>query len=89
MALSQEQRDKLVHEFRLHDRDSGSTQMQIALLTEDVKALTEHLKVHKKDFHTRRGLMKKVGLRNRLLRYLRGKDVQTYMSLVDRLGLRR
>jgi len=89
MALTAEQRQKIVEEYKTHDKDSGSAQVQIALLTEDIRALTEHLKKHKKDFHTRRGLMKRVGRRNRLLRYLRGKNPPEYVKLVEQLGLRR
>jgi len=88
MAIKPEDRKKIVEEFRKNEKDTGSAELQVALLTKDIKELTEHLKVHKKDFHSRRGLLQKVGLRNRLLRYLKRKDFTTYKSLCDRLGLR-
>ncbi len=88
MALSQEERTKLVEEFRINDKDTGSAQVQVAILTHDVRALTEHLKKHKKDYHTQRGLMKKVGRRNRLLRYLKRTEPAKHRELVKKLGLR-
>ncbi|MEZ5987831.1 MAG: 30S ribosomal protein S15 [Planctomycetota bacterium] len=89
MALTQEERQQIVTEFRKHGTDTGSTAVQIALLTNDIKKLTEHLKVHEKDFHTQRGLMKKVGRRNRLLRYLHRKNPTGYQELIQKLGLRK
>ena len=88
MALSQEERTKLIEEYRINDKDTGSAQVQVAILTHDVRALTEHLKKHKKDFHTQRGLMKKVGRRNRLLRYLRRTEPAKHRELIKKLGLR-
>ncbi|MDI7252691.1 MAG: 30S ribosomal protein S15, partial [Actinomycetota bacterium] len=72
-----------------HEKDTGSAEVQIALLTKRIEELTEHLKVHKKDHHSRRGLLKMVGKRRRLLNYLREKDVERYRQLIERLGLRR
>jgi len=75
--------------YRLHETDTGSPEVQIALLTERVTHLTEHLKVHKGDHHTRRGLMKLIGQRRRLLDYVRDNDVERYRSIIGRLGIRR
>lgn len=88
MALTKEERQKLIEEYRDHDKDTGSTAVQIAILSTDIKALTEHLKKHKKDYHTQRGLMKKVGRRNRLLRYLHRKSPEMHREVVTKLGLR-
>ena len=89
MALTREEKTKIIEEYRGADNDSGSSAVQVAVLTHDIRALTEHLKKHKKDFHTQRGLMKKVGRRNRLLRYIKRKDLKAYTTLIERLGLRR
>ena len=78
-----------ITEHRLHDSDTGSPEVQIALLTDRINHLTEHLKAHKKDHHSRRGLLMMVGKRRRLLGYLRDQDVERYRSLIARLGLRR
>jgi small subunit ribosomal protein S15 len=78
-----------IAEHRLHDTDTGSPEVQIALLTERITYLTEHLKVHKGDHHTRRGLMKLIGRRRRLLDYVRNNDVERYRSIIGRLGIRR
>jgi len=78
-----------IAEHRLHESDTGSPEVQIAILTERINHLTEHLKVHKKDHHTRRGLLMLVGRRRRLLDYLRGNDVERYRSLIVKLGIRR
>ncbi len=88
MALTTEERKQITEEFRTHDKDSGSSALQIALLTHDIRALTEHMKKHQKDFHSRRGLMQKVGIRNRLLRYLQRKNASAHKDLVQKLGLR-
>jgi small subunit ribosomal protein S15 len=84
-------RDKseTIAEYRLHETDTGSPEVQIALLSERVNHLTEHLKVHKGDHHTRRGLMKLIGQRRRLLDYVRDNDVERYRSIIGRLGIRR
>jgi len=78
-----------IAEHRLHDTDTGSSEVQIALLTERITHLTEHLKVHKGDHHTRRGLMKIIGRRRRLLDYVRDNDVERYRSIIGKLGIRR
>ncbi|HTT87641.1 MAG TPA: 30S ribosomal protein S15 [Acidimicrobiales bacterium] len=78
-----------IAEYRLHETDTGSPEVQIALLTQRVTHLTEHLKVHKGDHHTRRGLMKLIGQRRRLLDYVRANDVERYRSIIGRLGIRR
>jgi len=78
-----------IAEHRLHDTDTGSPEVQIALLTERISLLTEHLKIHKGDHHTRRGLMKIIGRRRRLLDYVRDNDVERYRSIIGRLGIRR
>ncbi len=89
MALSSEQKQSIVQSFRIHDRDTGSPEVQIALLTKRIADLTEHLKVHKHDVHSRRGLFKMVGKRRALLEYLRREDAARYQQLIERLGLRR
>ena len=80
---------ELIAEFGKNEKDTGSTEVQIAILTEDINHLTEHLKVHKKDFHSRLGLLKKVGKRKRLLNYLAGRDIEEYRNLIARLGIRK
>lgn len=89
MSVSKEKKEEIVAEHRLHESDTGSPEIQIAILTEDVSALTEHLRGHKKDFHSRRGLLKKVGKRRRLLDYLKRKDIESYRQLISKLGIRR
>jgi len=89
MALTQERKQEIIKEFRIHETDTGSPEVQIAILTEQINNLNEHLRVHKKDYHSRRGLMKMVGKRRNLLNYLRETDVQRYRKLIDKLGLRR
>ncbi|CAI8783740.1 30S ribosomal protein S15 [Brevibacillus formosus] len=89
MALTQERKTQLIQEFRTHENDTGSPEVQIAILTENINNLNGHLRTHKKDHHSRRGLLKMVGQRRNLLTYLREADVQRYRSVVDRLGLRR
>ncbi len=79
----------IVDEFGTHETDTGSPEVQVALLTERINHLTDHLRVHKKDHHNRRGLLMMVGKRRRLLTYLRNQDVERYRSLIARLGLRR
>jgi small subunit ribosomal protein S15 len=78
-----------IAEYRQHETDTGSPEVQVALLSERINALTEHLKVHRGDHHTRRGLMKLIGRRRRLLDYVRKNDVERYRSLIARLGIRR
>ncbi|MGE6258797.1 30S ribosomal protein S15 [Heyndrickxia sporothermodurans] len=89
MAISQERKNEIISQFKVHDTDTGSPEVQIAILTEDINNLNEHLRTHKKDHHSRRGLMKMVGRRRNLLTYLRNKDVQRYRELINKLGLRR
>lgn len=89
MAITQERKNELIQEYRVHESDTGSPEVQIAVLTAEITALNEHLKVHKKDHHSRRGLLKMVGRRKHLLTYLREKDIQRYRELIGRLGLRR
>ena len=89
MAITQERKQELINEFKIHDTDTGSADVQIAVLTEDINNLTEHLKTHKKDHHSRRGLMKMIGRRRKLLKYMRGNEVQRYRDLITKLGLRR
>ncbi|MBW1658889.1 MAG: 30S ribosomal protein S15 [Deltaproteobacteria bacterium] len=89
MALTAERKGEIIQKFKVHDSDTGSPEVQVALLTERISYLTEHFKVHKKDFHSRRGLLKLVGQRRRLLDYLKRKDVERYRKLIKELGLRR
>lgn len=80
---------ELILEFGKNEKDTGSTEVQIAILTEEINHLTEHLKIHKKDFHSRLGLLKKVGKRKRLLNYLAGRDIEGYRTLIAKLGIRK
>jgi small subunit ribosomal protein S15 len=89
MAISQEKKQEIVAAYRLKEGDTGSPEVQVALLTEEINELNEHLKLHKHDHHSRRGLLKKVGRRRNLLKYLAKKDVERYRTLIQRLGLRR
>ncbi|WP_088005971.1 30S ribosomal protein S15 [Indiicoccus explosivorum] len=89
MAITQERKNELIGEYRVHETDTGSPEIQIAILTEEINNLNEHLRTHKKDHHSRRGLFKMVGRRRNLLKYLRENDVQRYRELINRLGLRR
>jgi small subunit ribosomal protein S15 len=88
MALTQEEKAKIAESARIHLQDTGSSEVQIAQLTEEIRRLTEHLKIHRKDFHSQRGLMLKVGQRKSLLRYLAKKKPEKYTQLVEQLGLR-
>jgi len=87
--LSRERKGTLITAYRTHERDTGSPEVQVALLTERINYLTEHFKVHTKDHHSRCGLLKLVGHRRRLLDYLKRKDINRYKTLIDRLGLRK
>jgi small subunit ribosomal protein S15 len=82
-------KNETIQQYRLHDHDTGSPEVQIALLTERINQLTEHFKTHAKDHHGRRGLLKLVGRRRRLLVYLKGKDQQRYRTTIERLGIRK
>lgn len=88
MALTAEKKQQLVEDFQLHEDDSGSADVQIALLTEQINQMTEHLEEHPKDYSCSQGLQKRVGKRNRLLKYVKDQDVSRYNELVERLGLR-
>jgi len=81
--------ESIITDHRLHDKDTGSTQVQVALLTHRIIQLTDHFKTHTKDHHGRRGLLKLVGRRRRLLDYLKSKDIERYRSTIERLGLRK
>ena len=89
MALTKEAKEKIVKEYARGKNDTGSAEVQIAILTEEIKNLTEHLKEHKHDHHSRRGLLKKVGQRRNMLNYLAKKDVTRYREIVSKLGLRK
>jgi len=89
MALSVEKKQQLIEQYKLHETDTGSPEVQIAILTEKINYLNEHLRVHKKDHHSRRGLLKMVGQRRNLLNYLKDKDIQRYRELIKKLDLRR
>ena len=89
MALTTEQKKEILSEYGLHETDTGSAEAQIAMLSKRISDLTEHLKQHKHDHHTRRGLLGLVGKRRRLLRYLQTVDITRYRALIERLGLRR
>jgi len=82
-------KSEIITKYMKHDKDTGSAEVQVALLTERINHLTEHFKVHKKDFHSRRGLLKLVGQRRRLLDYLKKKDLSRYRNVISSLGLRR
>lgn len=87
--LTRERKDELIKDFAIREGDTGSSEVQVAILTERIKYLTTHLKANKHDYHTRRGLLKLVGQRRRHLRYLNHKDVNTYRDVIARLGLRK
>ena len=89
MALNTEAKKAIMAEFKLHDSDTGSPEVQVALLTTRIKEITEHLKIHKKDYHTRRGLLKLIGQRRRLLDYIMKKDIARYRKLIKALELRK
>jgi small subunit ribosomal protein S15 len=89
MALTREVKDTIISEFQKHSIDTGSPEVQIALLTERINGLTDHLRGHKHDHHSRRGLLKLVGQRRRLLAYLADKDIERYRATISRLGLRK
>ncbi|WP_424983265.1 30S ribosomal protein S15 [Maritalea sp. S77] len=89
MSITPERKEELIKDFATKAGDTGSPEVQVAILTERIKNLTEHFKDHKKDNHSRRGLLKMVSLRRRLLDYVKNKDVSRYQSLIERLGLRR
>ncbi|NJD90586.1 MAG: 30S ribosomal protein S15 [Geobacter sp.] len=87
--LATDKKQEIIDAFKLHESDTGSPEVQIAILTERIIYLTDHFKTHKKDHHSRRGLLKIVGQRRRLLDYVKGKDVERYKTIIERLGIRR
>lgn len=87
--LDLDKRKEIIDNYKVYDKDTGSLEVQVALLSARIEYLTEHFKVHKKDHHSRRGLLKLVGQRRRLLEYLKDKDVDRYRKLIERLGLRK
>lgn len=89
MAQTSEIKERVITEYRTHETDTGSPEVQVALLTSRINELTEHFKTHSKDHHSRRGLLKLVGQRRRLLDYLKGKDLERYRSTIERLGIRK
>jgi len=89
VALNTEQKQEIIDRYRLHDADTGSPEVQVAILSERITYLTDHFKVHAKDHHSRRGLIKLVGQRRRLLNYLKLKDIDRYRALIEQLGLRK
>jgi small subunit ribosomal protein S15 len=89
VPLSPDRKREVIGQFRIHEQDSGSAEVQIALLTERIKYLTEHFKVHKRDHHSRRGLLRMVGQRRRLLDYLKATKIERYRQVVKELGLRK
>jgi small subunit ribosomal protein S15 len=88
LSLNKDEKLEVISKYQLHGKDTGSVEVQIALLSERINRLTEHLKVHKKDFHSRRGLLMMVGHRRRLLEYLRKRNIEKYQEIVKELGLR-
>ena len=89
MPLAQDKKKTLIEQFRVHDGDTGSPEVQIAILTERINSLTEHFKAHKKDHHSRRGLLMLIGKRRGLLGYLQKKEPERYRTIIEKLGIRR
>ncbi|HZA57533.1 MAG TPA: 30S ribosomal protein S15 [Candidatus Udaeobacter sp.] len=89
MGIAQQQKESVIEQFRLHQTDTGSPEVQVALLSQRIEHLTGHFKIHLKDHHSRRGLLKLVGQRRRLLDYLKDNDFERYQSLIHRLGIRK
>lgn len=89
MSITAEKKQDLIQGYKTHESDTGSPEVQIAILTERIQNLTDHFKIHKKDHHSRRGLLKLVGQRRRLLNYLKRKDINRYRELIGRLGIRK
>ncbi|MBR4619212.1 MAG: 30S ribosomal protein S15 [Bacilli bacterium] len=89
MALSKEIKKTIIEEYRRDEKDTGSCEVQIAILTKEINDLTEHLKVHTHDYHSRRGLLKKIGQRRSMLKYLAKTDITRYRELINKLGLRK
>ena len=89
MPLSKEAKSEIINQYRLHEKDTGSVEVQVSLLTRRISDLTQHLKEHKKDHHSRMGLLKMVGKRRRLLNYLKKTDLEAYQALIENLNLRK
>jgi len=89
LSITKEKKREIIESFRIHEFDSGSPEVQVAILTERIRNLSQHFEVHKHDFNSRRGLLKLVGRRRRLLRYIKDKDLERYAALIERLGLRK
>lgn len=89
LALNKEEKKQIIDDFKIHEKDTGSSEVQIAMLTKRINLLTDHLKSHKKDHHSRRGLLKMVGKRRALLNYLRKKDLDRYKDIIKKLNLRK
>ena len=89
MALTKEEKAKIIKDFAKNEKDTGSAEVQIAILTYEINNLTDHLKEHKHDYHSSRGLLRKVGQRKNMLQYLAKKDVQSYREVIKKLGLRK
>jgi len=89
MTLAKEKKSEIINEYKINEGDTGSSEVQIAILTYRINSLTEHLKENKKDHHSRRGLLRMVGKRRGLLKYLKNKDIERYRTLIEKLGLRR
>ena len=89
MALTKERKTQIIGDYRTHDADTGSPEVQVAILSDRINYLTDHFKSHAKDHHSRRGLLKLIGKRRGLLEYLKGKDTGRYRQVIDKLGLRR
>ncbi len=89
MSLDRAKKDQIIKKFKVHENDTGSPEVQVAILTEEISQLTDHLKMHKKDFSSRRGLLMKIGQRRRLLRYLEKENQTSYVTLVEKLKLKK
>ncbi len=89
MVLTVKQKEKIIKDFRVHESDTGSSEVQIALLTEEIKRLLSHFKKHKKDFHSKRGLLTMVAKRRKLLAYLKDEDIKRYNTLIKKIGLKK
>ncbi len=89
MSMTKETKLGIINEYKTHENDTGSAEVQIAIVTHEINSLNAHLKVHKKDFHSRRGLLVMVGKRRNMLNYLKSKDIERYRTLIKKLGLRK
>ncbi len=89
MTITREEKARIIEEYKMHEGDTGSPEVQVAILTHRISALTEHLKTHKKDHHSRRGLFQMIGKRRGLLNYLQKVDIERYRSLIEKAGIRR